>query len=218
MFLYRVAYKGWMFHGSQVQPDVRTVEGDLQDALSRQGIEDRVRLISRTDSGVSALSNVFRLDVPVDLPRLNHSLDGIRVWAVSAVEVMPRVAMRKYRYFLIGDYPEEAVLSLKRFEGKHDFSGYVRGGEKVESEISKIEIKKFEFGYIVDFSARRFFWEQIRRIVGTVLGRTAPPEPLILLDIKFDREPEWSVLKNAFRGFADRMSLARALVEFSLQG
>lgn len=60
-----VQYDGSEFHGWQVQPDQRTVQGVLQDTLSRLG--DRPCTVigsGRTDTGVHALGQAASVDMP----------------------------------------------------------------------------------------------------------------------------------------------------------
>ncbi|HEX7083423.1 MAG TPA: tRNA pseudouridine(38-40) synthase TruA [Gaiellaceae bacterium] len=54
-----VAYDGGAFHGWARQPGLRTVEGELREALSQlyRGVDD-LAVAGRTDTGVHALANV----------------------------------------------------------------------------------------------------------------------------------------------------------------
>ncbi len=54
-----IGYDGTAFAGSQVQPNARTVQGELEKALNRLiGETTRVRLAGRTDAGVHATGQV----------------------------------------------------------------------------------------------------------------------------------------------------------------
>lgn len=60
-----IQYDGTDFAGSQLQPNGRTVQGELEAALARlAGHPVRVALAGRTDAGVHALGQVAGLDFP----------------------------------------------------------------------------------------------------------------------------------------------------------
>ena len=64
-----IEYDGTAFAGSQVQPNARTVQGELEEALNRLiGEETRVRLAGRTDAGVHATGQVVAFCLPRELP------------------------------------------------------------------------------------------------------------------------------------------------------
>lgn len=88
-------YDGSGFHGWQVQPDRRTVQGELDAALSR--LADR-RVVSvaagRTDAGVHAVGQVVHAAVPVSWTpaALQRSLNAILpddIWVAAAAPVSP---------------------------------------------------------------------------------------------------------------------------------
>jgi len=60
-----IEYDGTAFAGSQVQPNARTVQGELEEALNRLiGERTKVRLAGRTDAGVHATGQVVAFCVP----------------------------------------------------------------------------------------------------------------------------------------------------------
>ena len=75
-----IEYDGTAFAGSQVQPNARTVQGELEEALNRLiGERTRVRLAGRTDAGVHATGQVaaFRLPRGIGLPSLRERLNAL---------------------------------------------------------------------------------------------------------------------------------------------
>ena len=56
-----VQYDGSRYHGWQIQPGERTIQGELVEALSNLvGVRTYIHGASRTDAGVSALVRVPR--------------------------------------------------------------------------------------------------------------------------------------------------------------
>jgi tRNA pseudouridine38-40 synthase len=106
-------YDGAGFHGWAVQPGVRTVQGNLEEALATVVGSPVPSLVvaGRTDAGVHARRQVVSLSLPdgLDLARLRHSLDALTTSDLSLAAVT-RVApgfdarrdalWRSYRYFL----------------------------------------------------------------------------------------------------------------------
>lgn len=86
-----VAYDGAPFHGFARQRDLVTVQGTLEDALSKVLPTPVVTTgAGRTDAGVHALGQVmsFTVGEPVeDLPALQRHLNGICGPAIAVLEV-----------------------------------------------------------------------------------------------------------------------------------
>ena len=59
-----MAYDGHLFHGFQLQPDQRTVQGTIEDALKKMTKGQRVIVqgSGRTDAGVHAVGQVIHFD------------------------------------------------------------------------------------------------------------------------------------------------------------
>lgn len=109
-----IEYDGTAFAGSQVQPNARTVQGELEEALNRLiGERTRVRLAGRTDAGVHATGQVVAFCLPRVLPRggglpelrqrLNAALPpdlAVRTLRPAARDFDPRrdARWRVYRY------------------------------------------------------------------------------------------------------------------------
>ncbi len=88
-----LAYNGKNYHGWQIQNNARTVQGDLQNALSmifRQQIS--VVGAGRTDAGVHAAFYVANFDLNieiVDFQKLLNSLNGIMGKDIVIFDVFP---------------------------------------------------------------------------------------------------------------------------------
>ena len=108
--LLRIHYDGSGFHGWQVQPGVRTVQGDLERTLERiSGAHRTVLASGRTDTGVHASGQVATVDLPASWTphRLRRALNGLLeddVWIESVEPVPPGfhprydAVARTYRY------------------------------------------------------------------------------------------------------------------------
>lgn len=72
-----LGYDGTGYAGWARQPQVRTVQGDLEDAL--QGIDSRIGAVvcaGRTDAGVHARTQVVHVEVPLDV-WLSRGAEGL---------------------------------------------------------------------------------------------------------------------------------------------
>ena len=64
-----LSYDGTLFHGWQIQPNDRTVQGEVQKALSQLfGTEMHVFGCSRTDAGVHALGQCATFEWNSNMP------------------------------------------------------------------------------------------------------------------------------------------------------
>jgi len=229
IFLMRVAlqfaYDGQGFHGFARQPGLRTIEGELISNLISEGfIEDvrtsQFRSSSRTDKGVSALCNVVAFNTTISKQKIvsirTCSTNDIIIYGYALVDdsFYPRYAtLRMYRYFLPRKVIDEDILlkTLGLFTGEHDFTNFARieTGKNPIRLIENIIIGSDEECFMIDFYAQNFLWNQIRRIISSILQISknkinhqdiinalnnpsiqvdfgvAPPEPLVLKDIVF---------------------------------
>ena len=154
-----LSYKGTAFHGFQKQPDARTVQGALEEALATLAGE-RVETCGagRTDAGVHAAGQVAAFDAGagIDTGRWMKGLNALTPPDISVLEVRevrpsfdPRrdAVMREYRYFLLNrpapspaladiclHLPGKLDLELARqacssLVGTHDFRAFTLAAE-----------------------------------------------------------------------------------------
>jgi tRNA pseudouridine38-40 synthase len=160
-FRLSLAYDGTDFAGSQIQPNQRTVQGELEGALGEIAASPtRVIFAGRTDRGVHAVGQVAAVELPawnataLDLQRaLNARLPvdiGATDAAVCAESFNPRfdAVWREYRYWIssaVGSPFFSRYAWIRRTEidadavragaaqlmGTHDFATFAGGGEGV---------------------------------------------------------------------------------------
>lgn len=181
----KVAYRGSGFNGSQRQPYLRTVEGDiiydLYTVLHKHPSEIDLHMAGRTDRGVNALGNValFKTDfedVPTLMKALNANSETIfyRSWAEVADDFNPRFAdWRIYEYAIPGKN-----MDIKRvrecaslFEGEHDFIRFCRPeGKPTVTTIESVEVISEGNNIILRFKARYYLWNMIRRMSAAIMS------------------------------------------------
>lgn len=164
----RVAYDGTNYHGWQLQPNVTTIEGVLNEALSGL-FKEEIKVIgaSRTDTGVHALGNIAVFDTAARMPAekvsyaLNQRLpEDIRIQ--SSVEVpqefhprhqnskktyeykilnceFPMPVHRLYSYFTYVKLDVQKMRQAAAYlVGEHDFKSFCSAATAVETTVRTI--------------------------------------------------------------------------------
>ena len=149
-----IAYDGTDFSGWQIQPGQRTVQLELEQALtSLTGQTTRVNCSGRTDAGVHARGQVVHFDLATRIPlarfklALNSKLPpDVRVLTLQTVrtnfDARFSATGKEYRYFIWND--AQLLPDVRRFryhvripldvramrraarllEGRHDFAAF----------------------------------------------------------------------------------------------
>lgn len=163
-----LAYDGGDFHGWQVQPELPTIQGALEEILGEiEGRPVHVAGSGRTDAGVHALAQVaaFTIENPIPLPNLQRAMNrllspAVRILSVAeaAPDFHPRFAAKAktYEYRIVRtevcspfDWPyvhhypyplaEDRISQLARaFEGEHDFTAFAAADESDAEGKSKV--------------------------------------------------------------------------------
>ncbi len=177
----KVAYIGTDYHGFQIQPDVKTIEGEFLKALEELNIINTRReanyiAAGRTDKGVHALGQVIAFDTDnpeVAHPRAINSRLPATVWTWARAEVPsgfdPRrdALSREYRYIMRGKYSISSLRNAsKLLKGTHDFSNFATPDKERTStcKIEKIKIQAYREFTIMDIRANYFLWHMVRKI------------------------------------------------------
>jgi len=208
---FKLFYDGAHYAGWSRQKDKPTVQGALESALLKTGCEvKRIKAFSRTDAGVSSLSQIIALEGfsvrPLAVNRVLPNDVAITHYATRLGEVSSKtyVYVKKGRWL----HPEavnEAYSKLNREGGLSKL--YKRGGAP-PSEGCQIEFLSTTTNEFIFFRARGFGYQQVRRIVGyltlaDLMGtpptqfssiHSAKPRGLIL--VKIDDDANWVMLEE----------------------
>ena len=194
---FRYGYFGDEFRGSQIQPDVETVQGTFIHIFQKKlkWTEERMpmALSSRTDSGVHVRLNGGSIDLDEErwnamgsdgfIRAVGHQIpESISIFDAKRVDDnwSARISTgRTYRYRMecmenwkvpdLDFFTELCAL----FEGQYDWSNFCR------REPNRTTIRKVDFcrpwinaGRIVGFeiSSKGFVWNQVRRIASAILS------------------------------------------------
>lgn len=78
-----ISYDGSTFNGYQIQPNKRTVQGELQATLEKmhKGKEIKVVASGRTDTGVHAVGQVIHFDTDLNIP--------VEKWPIALNALLP---------------------------------------------------------------------------------------------------------------------------------
>jgi len=176
----KIGYDGSHFNGFAMQPDKKTIEGEILKRLLKTGIiksrrESKFQYAARTDKGVHAFGNVIALNARANPVKVLTGMENIWVTGYAIVEknFNPRHAkMKIYRYYAPdkGYDIKEMEKAAKLFEGKHDFSSFSR--RDARNPVRKIHAIKLHDGKIIkiDFLAPSFLWNQVRRMAAAILA------------------------------------------------
>lgn len=178
---FRIGYLGTAFSGSQVQPDKRTVEGEIVAACMRAGLitdkrSSRLMLSGRTDRGVHARCQIlsFSTHYPDRAVRALNGQLPPDIWVIGWTLVpdgfSPRydVISRTYRYY----YPQgPSDVELMRqaadlISGHHDFTCFARlePGKNPLITVESIRVDQEDDSCWLTITARSFLWHMVRCI------------------------------------------------------
>lgn len=169
-----IEYDGSGFHGWQVQPRARTVQGEVEAALHRvTGCRPRVAGAGRTDAGCHAAGQVASVAVAtrLDAVRMRAALNAhlppdVRILEVAEAEpgfhARFTATRRAYRYLVVPratalrrclawSRPVRAsVAALNEasapLHGRHDFTAFSRRGGEEEEPLCTVARARWSRG------------------------------------------------------------------------
>ena len=166
--LLTIEYDGSAYSGWQKQPNIKTIQGEIERAIY-QSIGQQVEVFGsgRTDAGVHALNQKahFDLSVPVPISKLSDILNNVLPDDIVIKEAQEvdssfhaRFSVHKkcYRYKIYNSSQKNAFLATrvgyerkeldiekmkqasKLLEGQHDFKGFCSSNTIVENFVRTI--------------------------------------------------------------------------------
>ena len=198
-YLVELSYDGSNFNGFQRLNDERSVQAELEHALSIINKADvEVKGAGRTDKGVHALGQRahFELDVDVPIDRLKTALNDILPGDIRIISIEKvtqdfharfNVTKKVYEYKInTGEYDvfknnyyyqykyDFNIDILKEvaslFIGVHNFKNFVSGErENYEAIIYNIDINKDKDIITITFEGKSFYRYMVRNLVGAML-------------------------------------------------
>lgn len=191
------SYDGSKFNGFQRQNDVRSVQKEIENALSKiLGEQIQIKGAGRTDAGVHAYGQCAHFDTDNNIKGLKIKLNNLLMpdIVVKKVQVVPnafhaRLSAQKKEYiYKINLGPFQAALNeyyyqprykldlklmeeaANEFLGIHDFRNFVSGEkENPVTNIYSITFKKRFNKLEIHFIGAGFYRYMIRNLVGAIL-------------------------------------------------
>ncbi len=226
----RLLYNGRRFHGFQRQPNVRTVEGELERTLSRHGCIENFRnayyaASGRTDKGVHALAQTISFYTNCSIRKIVSILEElepeIHAWAYrldDTGEFHPRywALWREYVYVSNKDYTNLMEMEnnmnymVKQLIGCKDYS-FLNLPKNVQTFhcVFNIRVTKWKNKTVYHIVGSSFARQMIRKIIGLLesggkLSKTKHIRPV---------EPENLVLFNVRYVFSFKIIDSRKLID-----
>ncbi len=167
-FLIKFSYDGSNYGGFQTQPNISTIQEELENALTKvnNGSKTSITATGRTDKGVHALCQYGHADLNIEITEyklkraLNSNLpEDIHVISTKIVpddfHARYYVKKKEYKYYMnLGEYNplernyvfqynykinvEAMSKAIKYFEGEHDFKAFVTDNKERENCVRKI--------------------------------------------------------------------------------
>ena len=198
---FTLAYNGTHYLGSQTQLETNnTILGNVEKVFKQLGIDEKIVASGRTDKGVHATGQVCDVTLPKywsDLKKLQQVVNEMLPSSIMITKIVQvskdfhaRYSAKKrvYRYLIktskrnpfeddfitfLPDIDMTALsTNIKKFEGTHDFTNFMKTGSDVSSNV-RVIYKAFAYKHkdyiVLNFEANGFLRSQIRLMVGALL-------------------------------------------------
>lgn len=195
-YLMEISYDGSKFYGFQRQNNLRSIQLDIENALSRYfGYPIIIKGAGRTDRGVHAKGQRAHFDINnnINISKLkkflNSELKDITIKNIKKVSdsVHSRFSVKKkhysyritfdktkynseYMYFQNNLDIKKMKIASKEFIGVHNFQNFVSGlRDNNECIIYKIRFKKKFNELVIHFYGKSFYRYMVRNMVGALI-------------------------------------------------
>lgn len=207
-----VSYNGSIFKGMQIQPGLKTVQGDIEKGLKFLTGEDiKIHSSGRTDKGVHAMNQVFHFDTlsKIDPDKFGRVLntylpDSIYIKSSSRAHKTfhSRYDVKTKEYVYVINHKEYNPIQrdcewfvpkfdkdifnseLKKLVGTHDFTSFTKTEEDkiMVREIVDVKIDLTETHMHVSIIGKGFLRYMVRYLVGTLIDIAQGNTNLSILD------------------------------------
>jgi len=166
-YFMQLAYDGTLFHGWQKQNDRRTIQQELEAALTKICKEPiALTAAGRTDAGVHAYSQYAHFDFPIQMKpeQIQAAIQSSITNDIKILKILPvfensharyDAIKRTYLYRLTTDFSpfnrnycsfcpnvhlrKDIIMScLSYFEGKHDFSAFSKHNPDINNNVCDV--------------------------------------------------------------------------------
>ena len=198
-YFLELSYMGTRYNGFQVQPNVPTVQGELEKALKTL-LKEEIDLStsSRTDAGVHACQNFFHFESGLEITQKNiYNLNAILPRDIAVINIYKMhpeahsrfdALGRKYKYYIYNYkdpfmwdrgwyYPFKLDIDLLNqaaavVMGYEDFTSFSKRNTQVHTFICHIKEARWQMEgntLIFTVEANRFLRGMVRALVATML-------------------------------------------------
>lgn len=194
-----IEYDGTDFAGWQVQPEQRTVQGELYGALAELGGPDiKITGAGRTDAGVHAAGQVANalLETKYGCDVLHRALNAklprdVRVRRVeeaplsfnarfdarsrtySYIFIRKATALWRRYYLAVEEDIDVGAMrgAAAKLKGRKDFASFASAGDNPSTICRMIEAQMIETGPLLTLTlkADHFLYHMVRTVAGTLL-------------------------------------------------
>lgn len=193
-YLIKFSYDGSKFHGFQRQNNVRNVQSDIENELTKIFDETiQIKGAGRTDAKVHALNQCAHFETNKKIKyvkrKLNQNIKNIKIKKVKIVkdDFHARFSVKEKTYvykltqnnkdnkryygYYYGNIDYKKIKKgIKLFKGYHNYKNFVAGSrESYESNITYVKTYKINKRIYFIFKGKGFYRYMVRNLVGALI-------------------------------------------------